>query len=119
MIEKFTPEELEVIKRELIERENMNPLTKQDLHKYISSKLEGIFGNQFIEKSVRIYPGADVMIARLSDMCFKNYEMHFVKGDNEAMKACVRLPYKYKDEYMEMCNEIIEIIKKHNKEWDD
>ena len=116
MIEIFTEEELEIIKRELIQKKYLSPYTKADLNKYISAKLDGIFGNQFHRDDIRTYPGVEGLIIKACDMCFKNYQDIYSNGKTKK-KAWVHIPYDYREEYMQMVNEILDIVQKHNKEW--
>ena len=116
MIERFTDEELEIIKRELIQKEYLNPHTKAELNRYISAKLNGIFGDQFYRDDIRTYPGVEGLIIKACDMCFKNYENSYSNGKTKK-KASVYIPYDYCEEYMQMVNEILDAVEKHNKGW--
>ena len=49
-------------------------------------------------------------------MCFKNYENSYSNGKTKK-KASVYIPYDYCEEYMQMVNEILDAVEKHNKGW--
>lgn len=113
MIEKFTPEELKIIRYELKTLDSTPKHSRKELHDYVGAKIKLIFQDQFSDKYIGYYPGPDIIIPKLSDLCFKNYNK-----TGERYRVRMNLPDNIFDEYMEMIDEILGVIEKHNKEWE-
>lgn len=112
MIERFTPEELEIIRAELKAKDSSPKHSRKELHDYVGAKISLIFQNQFSDKDIGYYPGPDIIIPKLAVLCFKNYNK-----SGERYRVRTNVPDDIFNEYTEMLDEILSIIEKHNKEW--
>lgn len=115
MIEKFSDEELRVIEKELAEKRSRIPYTKSELHKYIRRQLEDVLSD-FQGKNTKLQIGIIDFIPKIADVAFKNYRSSM---SSDKLISNSHMPHGYVDEYMKMCNEIVEIIKKHNRKWEE
>lgn len=116
MIEKFTPEELSVIRAEL------KQLPRNHLKKYFLQPVEIFLDKLFNWKMYSdrfIFPTNDILKAMtcITDHTFGCYEQKpYKKRICWYRNPCVK--DEFKDEYLEMCKEIAAIVAKHKKEPD-
>lgn len=119
-IDKFTPEELKIIKQELLEPKSTNkkPVTK------IRSRLLEIFphkqnGSKEEDLLWLSRMGLQDNIYEIIDVTLKNVEYKPKRYKGEYKLALYRasfIPLELKEEYAEMAKEILDIIDKHKKE---
>lgn len=107
MIEKFSEEELKQIKQEL------KALKSQTTKVSVCSKEYTELYNLFKD-----YPFS--IITRISDSCFNMIDI-VLNNYEKKQKGCYMNKFvrcEDKDEYCQMFQEILEIIKKHNRKWE-
>lgn len=107
MIEKFSAEELEQIKKELgIEKED---LRKQTILRKEISELNKVWNDKPFVKNNCVF--------NVIDNCLCNFQTH-EWGRLKGKIGTSKMVNVDVDEYCQMFQEILEIIKKHNRKWE-
>lgn len=112
MIEKFSDEELKQILSELGINGKICLKKSSVLKSNIMCEKRGVIIRELGQKPI----DAHIYIMKIIDYALNNFDYSFVSGKYRA-KTTVNV--KDISEYKEMYNEIYEIVKKHNRKWEN
>lgn len=116
LIDQFTEEQLAQIRRELRE---VQKLSKASLNYEISAKVEELFDTRSYHDEC-IFPYREVTdaIGTIVDYTLDNfvYKKHGRAKKQIGWYRSQNIPLQKEEEYREMANEILDIIRKHKKQ---
>jgi len=116
LIDQFTEEQLAQIRRELRE---VQKLSKASLNYEISAKVEELFDTRSYHDEC-IFPYREVTdaIGTIVDYTLDNfvYKKHGQAKKQIGWYRSQNIPLQKEEEYREMANEILDIIRKHKKQ---
>lgn len=116
LIDQFTEEQLAQIRRELRE---VQKLSKASLNYEISAKVEELFDTKSYHDEC-IFPYREVTdaIGTIVDYTLDNfvYKKHGRAKKQIGWYRSQTIPLKMEEEYKEIANEILDIIRKHKKQ---
>lgn len=116
LIDQFTEEQLAQIRRELRE---VQKLSKASLNYEISAKVEELFDTKSYHDEC-IFPYREVTdaIGTIVDYTLDNfvYKKHGRAKKQIGWYRSQNIPLQKEEEYREMANEILDIIRKHKKQ---